>query len=118
MITEEVWQELEKQHPAIPGLVRRRVREDSDRNLFLAVAHPSLQRALILGVAPDSAGDLPELPSTRALHTVVDSGPSGLVEVRVLLTAPEMARVFTPFADDVIEAVAGTKDDRGALQAM
>ena len=118
MIVEQLWTELESQRTALPGLVRRRVREDSDRNLFLGVTHPAMTRMLILVVDAGALRGITEDLSTRALRTEIVPVERGLVEVRVSLMAPEMARVFTPFVDDVLAAVGGAPSDSEAVQAF
>ena len=116
-IDEQIWSEIKAQIPPGPGLVRRRVREDSKRNLFVGVTHPGGERVLELVVTSDAVGDI-RLPSTRALKTVQEPGTVGQVEIRIVLAAPEMAGVFTPFCDDVIGAVAAAEDDRAAVSAL
>lgn len=118
MIEEALWTELEDQRPAGPGLVRRRVREDSPRNLFVGVSHPTLSRVLILAVDAAAAAAVTEPPVTRALRTDLEPGAGGTVEMRVWLTAPEMARVFSPFVDDVVDAAAGAASDSEAVAAL
>ena len=117
VVDEQVWGTIEAQLPPGPGIVRRRVREDSKRNLFVGVMHPGRERVLELAVRADAVGKI-RLPSTRALKVVVEQGAKGEVEVRVVLAAPEMEDVFTPFCDDVIGAVASAEDDRAALSVL
>ena len=64
MIVEEVWRNSNTNGPG-PGLVRRRVREESARNLFVGVQHPDLIRTLILAVDEAAASQIVELPTTR-----------------------------------------------------
>ena len=116
-IDEQVWSDIKAQIPPGPGVVRRRVREDSERNLFVGVTHPGGERVLELVVTADAVGDI-RLPSTRALKTVQERGTTGQVEIRIVLAAPEMAGVFTPFCNDVIGAVAAAEDDRAAVSAL
>src|SRR5262245_18346182 len=97
--------------------VRRRVRDDSQRDLFIAVAHPLLMRMLVLVVRPEAIPREP-LPSTRALQTTVELADSGKTELRISLLQPEMARVFSPFVDDVVDAAASSSDDEGAVAAL
>ena len=117
VISEQVWGNIEDQMPRGPGVVRRRVREDSERNLFVGLTYPGRERLLELVVSAEILGDL-RLPSTRALRTVRETGARGEVEVRVILAAPEMANVFTPFCNDVIETVAAAEDDRAAVRVL
>jgi hypothetical protein len=119
MITEELWSELERQTPVLPGIVRRRVREDSERNLFVGVLHPGRQRVLLLSVTPEAAASLLERPETRAMRTTVEAAAEeAAVEIRVTLTVPEMARVFSPFVDDVVDAVAVAHTDLDAVAVL
>lgn len=116
MIDEGLWAELEEKIPPHPGVVRRRVREESERDLFVGVSHPSRQRLLILSVRAEAAEEVTEAPTTRALRTTLEPGLTpGTVDIRVALTVPEMARVFDPFVDDVVEAVAAARSDRDAV---
>ena len=117
LIDEQVWDNIEEQIPRAPGVLRRRVREDSERNLFVGITYPGRERLLELAVSAEVFGDI-RLPSTRALKTVREPGVAGEVEVRIILSAPEMAGVFTPFCNDVIEAVAATEDDRAAVSVL
>ena len=119
MITEPVWEELERQAPRGPGLVRRRFREDSDRNIFLGVTYPGHERALQLVVSADAVHGIGELPETRSLRTTLEpDDESHTVEVNVTLIVPEMARVFTPFCEDVIAAAAVAPSDGAAVAAL
>ena len=117
MIGEQLWGDLEAQTPRGPGVVRRRVREESERNLFVGVTHPGRERLLELAVSANVVGDI-RLPGTRALKTVQEPSATGEVEVRIILAAPEMAGVFTPFCNDVIGAVAAAEDDRAAVRVL
>ena len=117
MIDEQAWHNIEDEVPRGPGVMRRRVRDDSDRNLFVGVTYPARERLLELSVSAEILGDI-RLPSTRALKIVREPGAAGEVEVRIILSAPEMAGVFTPFCNDVIEAVAATRDDRAGVSVL
>lgn len=117
MIDEHVWNELEAQTPPGTGIVRRRVREGSARNLFVGVTHPGRERVLELMVSADAAENV-RLPTTRVLRTTQEAGAPGEVEIRIILAAAEMQSVFTPFCDDVIEAVAAAEDDRAAVSSL
>jgi hypothetical protein len=119
VIGEELWQELEAERPGRAGLVRRRLREDSERNIFVGVAHPGRRRVLILSVDPEVAASIVDPPATRALTTTVEEGdPPSSSDVRVTLTVPEMARVFSPFVDDVLDAIASAPSDADAVAAL
>ncbi len=118
MSVEELWQELESQQAGLPGLARRRVREDSERNLFIGVHHPDLLRTLILAVDPAAVVHVEEPPTTRAMRTEIATGDGGQIELRVTLVISEMARVFTPFVDDVLDAVADAATDADAVDAF
>ena len=117
MLGEHVWDELGAEAPPGPGIVRRRVRGDSARNIFIGVAYPGGERVLELVVSTDAAADI-NLPNTRALTTVQADGAPGEVELRIMLAAPEMAGVFTRFCDDVIGAVAAAQSDPGAVRNL
>src|SRR4051794_18256312 len=114
----ELWPELE--NPQVgPGIVRRRVRDDSDRNLFLGVRHPALERMLIINVPEEVAAGMAEPPTTTSLKTVFEPGPeAGTVDIRICLVIPEMARVFDPFVEDVIAAASAQATDAGAVDAL
>lgn len=117
MTIEQLWAELEAETARGPGLLRRRVREDSGRDLFVGVVLPNRQRVLELAVTRDAADDL-RLPATKALKIVQDLSASGQVVVRIVLAVPEMTGVFTPFCEDVIQAVATTPDDPAAVRML
>lgn len=113
-----VWEELSASAPAQPGIVRRRVLPESERDLFLAVAHPSLERMLILGVLSSATGSAGTLPSTRGVSTSLIHVDDSHAEVRVGLAAPEILRVFATFVEDVAILAAGEPNDEGAIRAF
>ena len=117
MISEQFWRELESQTPPGSGIVRRRVREDRTRNLFIGVAHPRRERVLILVVSADASGNI-NLPVTRGIKTIQTDGGPGEIELRIILIAPEMEDVFTSFCSDVIDAVAPADNDRVAVSIL
>ena len=117
MISEQFWRELESQTPPGSGIVRRRVREDSTRNLFIGVAHPRRERVLILVVSANAADNI-NLPATRGLKTIQTDSGAGETELRITLITPEMKDVFTPFCSDVIDAVAPADNDRVAVSIL
>jgi hypothetical protein len=116
---EKVWSELERQSPPTPGIIRRRVEERSGRDLYAGLHMPSRDRMLILEVGADTISEV-KLPSTSALYSTVAhvEGDDGRAELRISLVAPEMKRVFTPFAEDVISAVALTHDDEASVAVL
>jgi hypothetical protein len=119
MIREELWAELADQKPATVGIVRRRVREDCARNVFVAVSHPNLQRMLILSVVPDAVAGISDPPRTRAVLTTIDTiSARGLVDIRVTLTVPDMGKVFSPFVEDVVDAIARASSDAEAVASL
>ena len=85
--------------------MRRRVREDSERNLFVGVAHPGGERVLELVVSADAVGRHQTPKSLVALKTVQEPGTAGdksrFVSFSLL---PRWQSVFTPFCNDVIES--------------
>ena len=114
----DVWAELISSVPAHPGIVRRRVAPASERNIFLAVAHPALERMLIIVVSPSALPQARDLPSTRGVHTTIVHLDDSRSEVRVALTAPDILRVFATFVEDVAEFASMERDDAGALRAF
>ncbi|HXK39453.1 MAG TPA: PD-(D/E)XK motif protein, partial [Candidatus Paceibacterota bacterium] len=118
MIDEQIWLELESHRPTKSGLVRRRVREDSDRNIFLGVGYPSRQRVLILAVPRSAIEGVETPPTTRALTTQIEDLGADEVELRVWLTVPEMAQVFSPFVDDVVDTIAAVHTDKDAVRGL
>lgn len=117
MNIEELWAELEAETLLGPGHLRRRVRADSERDLFIGVMLPNRERVLELAVTTEAADDL-RLPATRALKILQEPSPPAKVEIRIVLAAPEMTGVFTPFCEDVIQAVAVSPDDRAAVSTL
>jgi hypothetical protein len=119
MIGEDLWTLLEQAQPEGAGLIRRRVREESSRNLFIGVTVPDRFRAVVISVEPEAASIVIEPPSTRALRTTLEPGMDpGLVDIKVVLTVPDMARVFSPFVDDVLDAVAPATSDEDAVRIL
>lgn len=118
MIGEDLWRELERDRPSAPGIVRRRVHDESDRDVFVGVNHDG-HRLLILSVDPTAVSGLDELEGTRALHLAVEpSQQAGKIDIRIVLVADEMSRVFTPFVEDVVEAVAASGSDASAVAEL
>jgi hypothetical protein len=113
-----LWGELSASAPAQPGIVRRRVLPESERDLFFAVAHPSAEKMLILRVLSTAIGSAGSLPSTRGVSTSLVHVDDSHAEVRVGLAAPEILRVFATFVEDVAILVAREPDDEGALRAF
>lgn len=112
-----LWRQLESASAEGPGIVRRRLVEESGRDLYVAVRVPTGERMLILEI-PSSVLPADPLPSTSAIHTDVEPVPNKRVELRVSLVAPEMARVFTPFVEDVVGTVSGKDTDAEAVAAL
>lgn len=113
-----VWEELSASAPVQPGIVRRRVLPGSQRDLFLAVAHPSLEKMFILGVHSGATGSAQTLPSTRGVSTSLVHVDDSQTEVRVGLAAPEILRVFAAFVEDVAILAGREADDEGAVRAF
>jgi hypothetical protein len=119
MIPEELWTELEGQAPPGAGIVRRRVRESSGRDIFVGVSYPRHERMLILSIASGVAASVTTLPATRAIRSTIGERPDqGGAEIRVILTAPEMNAVFGSFVDDVVDAIAQTPTDAAAVSVL
>lgn len=118
MDADAIWTELESEHPATPGILRRRVLPRSARNLFLGVAQPSRRRLFILVVRTSALAGVLDLPVTRAVRTAAVDVGDGLTEVRVELEAAEASAVFTPFVQDVATCVAATATDAEAVAAL
>jgi hypothetical protein len=116
VIDEQLWVELETINVASPGLARRRVREDSSRDIFVGVSLPGGQRVLILRVSADTK--IPEVSPTKTLSLHRDSSGLEAIEIRVVLETLEMREVFTPFVVDVVDAVAGTNSDSEAVRVF
>lgn len=116
MDLEEVWSEIELQPPDGPGFVSRRIAPESDRNLFLATAFPSVRRMFILEVANSALTEELALPSTRAVQTTKVELGSDSVQLRVELLIPEARGVFTPFIANVAAAVSVATDDHEAVR--
>ncbi|MGE3961765.1 MAG: PD-(D/E)XK motif protein [Dehalococcoidia bacterium] len=117
MLEEGIWRAMESEVPPGSGVLRRRIREESARNLFLGIAHPGRERFLALVVGTAAASDL-QLPSTGALRTFVETDPDDHAELRIVLTVPEMSGVFTSFCEDVSAAVAAVDSDERAVAVL
>lgn len=116
MIDEGLWAELENMSVTSPGLARRRVREDSARDLFVGVSLPRGNRVFVLRVQADTK--IPDMTPTKALSVHMESVALDTVEIRVLLEVSEMRGVFTPFVIDVVNAVAETQSDADAVRML
>jgi Putative PD-(D/E)XK family member, (DUF4420) len=113
-----VWDELVASAPQQTGIVRRRLAPESGRDIFLAVAHPSVERMLILAVSSSSLPSARDLPSTRGVRTTVVPIDDSRTEVRVSLASAEILRVFATFVEDVAASAATEDNDAGALRAF
>jgi hypothetical protein len=118
MHADEIWRDLTAERPAAPGVVRRRVLPASDRDIFLAVVHPSRHPMLILRVDRTALKALTVVPSTRAVQTQIVDIDDAVSEIRVQLIAPEASRVFAPFVEDVAACVAARPDDGSAVDSL
>lgn len=118
MITESDWNDLETDVPRGAGLVRRRLIQGTERNVFMGVMHPSLQRVLQLVVPSACIESVSEMPRTRCICTEVTFDSDGEVEVSIKLVVKEMSKVFSPFCDDVVSAIAVARTDLEAIAAL
>jgi putative PD-(D/E)XK family protein DUF4420 len=119
VIPEELWTALEAQSPPGAGIVRRRVRESSGRDIFVGVSYPHHERMLLLSVGAGVAVNVATLPASRAIRCRIEEHPDqGTAEIRLILTTPEMNAVFGSFVDDVVDALAQTATDADAVRML
>ena len=117
MIAEALWDELTHEATGHTGTVRRRVRADSARSIFVGVHNPGASRVLILEI--DGADvDPSALPETRSLRIERRRITVSTIELRIVLIANEMKEVFTPFVDDVVAAMCDATTDSDAVTAL
>lgn len=116
MIDEALWTELEAAYPDHTGTVRRRVHSNNGFDIYAAVAQPSSERLVVLVVQAGLL--LPVLADTGSLAISWLDAEDGRVELRVRLVEREMKPVFTPFADDVLGAMAAATTGQAALDSL
>lgn len=109
MIDESLWTDLEAEHPpGHVGRVRRRLYTlAGDRGVFAAVQHPVGQRLLLIEL--DEAPPLePEAAAGVSAEVELDAEQPTL---RVALTDPQFADLFTALSHDLAEEAAAAPVD-------
>lgn len=108
MNLEQIWTELRNEPRAhSTGVIRRRLRPESPCDLYLGMERPGDLRLLILTVPNKAVADLPHLPSSTGVETVISSGGNGRADVTLRLADPRYADIFETLATDMVAAVDG-----------
>jgi len=105
---ELIWRELRNDPRAhATGVIRRRLRPESPCDLYLGVERPGDLPLLILTVPEDTIADLPHLPSSTGVETVISDGGHGRADVTLRLADPRYTDIFETLAADLVAAVDG-----------
>lgn len=108
MNLELIWRELRNEPRAHgSGVIRRRLRPESPCDLYLGVERPGELPLLILTVPEEAIADLPHLPSSTGVETVISDGGRGRADVTLRLADPRYADIFETLAADIVAAVDG-----------
>ena len=95
MNLEPIWRELRNDpHAHAAGVIRRRLRPESPCDLYLGVERPGDLPLLILTVPEDAIADLPHLPSSTGVETVISDGGHGRADVTLRLADPRYTDIF------------------------
>ncbi|MGV1004860.1 MAG: PD-(D/E)XK motif protein [Candidatus Nanopelagicales bacterium] len=118
MDLEKIWSDIESKAPPGPGIVIRRIMPDGQRDLSVGTSFPNGHRMLILKVDNETIGASDNLPSSRAVQTVVVPDGDNKVDVRIELLAQDARDVFTVFIANVAAATLEADTDAAAVQVL
>jgi hypothetical protein len=122
MIDEALWLKLETDGREGSGRVQRRVFPSSANDIYVAVSYPANQRMLAVTGGRQAflaAGSrLHNLSQTEGIEVAVEPLSDGTSELRVVLTSPDLAAVFTPLVDDIAEVAADSGPERVIVDAV
>lgn len=102
------------------GIIRRRVRPDSQQDLFLALQRPGDVRMLLLRIPAHAVPPRDRIPAADgfALEYLVVPGDPDYVTLALRLTSPEYSNLFTVMVEDVVSAVSPAPDEIDMLHTL
>jgi hypothetical protein len=118
MDLEKIWSDIESKPPLGPGIVVRRIMPEGQRDLSVGTSFPNGHRMLILKVDSETIGTSENLPSSRAVQTVVVPDGDNKVDIRIELLAQDARDVFTVFIANVAAATLEAATDPDAVQVL
>ena len=113
----EVWEEMESTpHTGNAGFLRRRVRPDSDLDIFLGVEKPAGHRVLLLQLTQGVADTVRAPATTRNIELQIHGkGTDGVAALELRLVDRAYQEIFSVLADDLINVlVAAPTEDSAA----
>lgn len=114
-----IWSELENDNSQSEGYLRLRVRPSSRCELFLAVAKPENNRALLLEVPASAIPAKAEYPQSNGfrIETVpITYGPTGDVRLVLSITDNRYLDIFSVLVSDIIDHVASQPDRQSSVK--
>lgn len=116
---EELWDEMKNAPGKLEaGQLRRRIRQDSQFNLFVGLERPFNHRLLLLEVSSESY-KVQDIVSTRALSVNIRRDhPKHRTEIELRLIDQRYVDVFTVLVDDLVEMTITKPDEQSALNAF
>ena len=119
MTIQDLWQELELSATTSgPGILSRRVHQESSVDLFVGVSRPDMHRMFMLGVADDIPSARP-FPAAHGIHVDIvrrepDAAPFFVVE----LLDRRFETIFTPLVDDLVNSASTARTSEDAVAAI
>ncbi len=115
-----IWKDMEVgRGVAGTGQLRRRIRADSNFDLFVAVEKPSNTRALLLDVAANAAATLTdETPALRNVALHLRANSPGRTTLELQLTNRAYEELFSILVRDLVERVVDSPTEGAAVLAF
>ena len=116
----DVWKDMEAtRHPGSTGFLRRRIRPDSNRDIFLGLEKPADHRMLLLHLT-QAVADTVRAPATTRniellIHRDVGDGEA-VLELRLVDRAYQ--EIFSILADDLINVLVTARTEVSAVEAF
>ncbi len=115
-----VWKDMEAtRHPGNTGFFRRRIRPDSNLDIFLGMEKPADHRMLQLHLTQAVAGNVRVPSSTRNIELLIrrDVGDDeAVLELRLVDRAYQ--EIFSVLADDLIDVIVTARTEASAVEAF
>lgn len=118
---ESAWDLIAGEPKSQPGLVARRIHPEANLELYAGLDRPSDVPVVCIHVKPVALRTLDELPSSAGFIVQRESnphpGPSS-IRLSLRLSAARYRDVFGVLAQDVVDSVARTPDQRAAVSTF
>ena len=116
----QVWKDMEAiRHPGNPGLLRRRIRPDSNLDIFLGLEKPAGHRMLLLRLSQVDADTLPAPATARNIELLIHGNVGhgeAVLELRLVDRAYQ--EIFSILADDLINVLVATRTEISAVESF